>query len=293
MSADGNAQHPGNDPLQFDVAESSATETPQRGNTTCKACSRPIVSSYYQINGAIVCASCRGALENPPGTPMRRALRATAFGALAALGGSLLYFAVAAITGREFGLVAIVVGYMVGMAVRKGSRGRGGWPYQTLAIGLTYLAIVTSYIPLIAKEFQKTAVKRAAATHSATPMADTITISARGPDVGRTADSTAAANRASDSGFAVTQAGSPQASVSSTTRARPKHIGPGTFLLGVGALVLLAAMIPILAGFSNIIGFLIIGIAVFEAWKLNRRVTLNVTGPHRLGGAPGGVGAVG
>jgi hypothetical protein len=291
MSADGNAPNPGNDPLQFDVAESSAAESPQSAKTICKACSRPIVSSYYQVNGAIICASCRGALDNAQGSPTQRALRATGFGLLAALGGSLLYFAVAAITGREFGLVAIVVGYMVGMAVRKGSRARGGWAYQTLAVGLTYLAIVTSYIPLIAKEFQKHTIKPAAAARSATPMADTITISARGPEVGSAIDSAAAAKRA-DGGFAVTQAGSPTASVGAA-RARPKHLGVGTFLVGIGALVLLAAMIPILAGFSNIIGFLIIGIAVFEAWKLNRRVAYTITGPHRLGVGPEGVGTVG
>jgi hypothetical protein len=58
-------------------------------------------------------------------------------------------------------------------------------------------------------------------------------------------------------------------------------------LLGIGALMLLAALIPILAGFSNIIGLLIIGIAVFEAWKLNRKATLDVSGPYRVGGAEG------
>jgi hypothetical protein len=64
-------------------------------------------------------------------------------------------------------------------------------------------------------------------------------------------------------------------------------------LLGVGALVLLAAMIPIFAGFSNIIGLIIIGIAVFEAWKLNRRVVLNIAGPFRVAGGATGAGTIG
>ena len=286
MSADANS--PSGHSLglsQFDVAESGAagaSPTATSGVTTCKACSRPIASAYYEVNSAIICASCRAALDRPPGSRFSRGLHATGLGLLAAIAGSLLYFAVAAITGREFGLVAIAVGFMVGKAVRKGSRGRGGWAYQTLAIGLTYLAIVSTYIPLIAKDFQKgaRAAKDSVHVRAQTPMADTITISARGPDVGRALDS-AATTRRSDSGFSVAQAGSPTA----TTRAtpvRPKHLGPGTMLLGVGALVLLAAMIPIFAGFSNIIGLIIIGIAVFEAWKLNRRVALPVTGPYRV-----------
>jgi hypothetical protein len=64
-------------------------------------------------------------------------------------------------------------------------------------------------------------------------------------------------------------------------------------LVGVGALIVLAAMIPIFAGFSNIIGLIIIGIAVFEAWKLNRRVALTITGPFRVAGRAPGAGTIG
>jgi hypothetical protein len=284
MSADGTAHNPRNDPLQFDVAESSATAgaatASSTSSTSCKSCAKPIVGVYYQVNRFIICSACRNAYYNPNGSSARRVLRAAAFGTIAAIGGSLLYFAVAAITGREFGLVAIVVGYMVGIAVRKGSRGRGGWPYQSLAIALTYLAIVTSYVPLIAKEFQKNSTRSALRAHSApVPMADTITISARGPEIGREIDSASAAHRSADSSFTVFQAGTPSAAAT-RSRERGKHIGPGTFLLGIGALLLLAAAIPILAGFSNIIGLVIIGFAVYEAWKLNRRLT--ITGPFRL-----------
>jgi hypothetical protein len=290
MSADGNTPAESTDPLQFDVAESTAPSDASRPAITCRGCSRPIDGQYYQVNGSIVCTSCRSSIDRPAGARWQRVLRAAGLGTLAAVGGSLLYFGVAAITGREFGLVAIVVGYMVGMAVRKGSRNRGGWAYQTLAIGLTYLAIVTSYVPLIAKEFQKAAAKDAARNTSAIPSADTITISARGPEIGRAVDSAAAARRA-DSGFSVMQAGRPDGP--QTLSPRPNHLGFGTFLLGAGALVLMAAMIPILAGFSNIIGIVIIGIAVFEAWKLNRRVKLTVTGPYRVAGGPSASRAVG
>ena len=290
MSADGNAPAQGNDPLQFDVAEAAASTT-SRSASSCRGCSRPITGEYYQVNGSIVCTSCRASLDRPVGARWQRVLRAASLGALAAIGGSLLYFAVAAITGREFGLVAIVVGYMVGMAVRKGSRGRGGWAYQTLAIGLTYLAIVTSYVPLIAREFQKSALSRSSRSTNAVPMADTITISARGPEVGRAIDSAAAAHRV-DSGFTVMQSGT-ATGAARPSPTRPRRLDFGTVLLGAGTLVLMAAMIPILAGFSNIIGIIIIGIAVFEAWKLNRRTKLTITGPYRVAAGASTVRAVG
>jgi hypothetical protein len=280
MSPDGNSLPP-NEPLQFDVAESSAMGGAPR-QAHCRGCGQPIRDTYYEVNGSVVCGACRTDIERPRGTRLRRVLQATALGTLAALGGSLLYFGVAALTGREFGLVAIAVGYMVGAAVRRGSDGRGGWAYQTLAIALTYLAIVSTYVPLIVKEFQRTGSRSSAHEQAVTPVPmDTITISARGP-VASPPKLDSAARRAENA--PVMQAGTPRPAAQADT----KRLGAGTVVLGVGALVLLAAIVPIAAGFSNIIGLLIIGIAVFEAWKLNRRVRLTIAGPYRVGTGPAG-----
>ena len=43
--------------------------------------------------------------------------------------------------------------------------------------------------------------------------------------------------------------------------------------------------IPFLGGFQNILGILIIGFGVWQAWQMNRALNLEVTGPHALGGA--------
>ena len=56
---------------------------------------------------------------------------------------------------------------------------------------------------------------------------------------------------------------------------------PGVlFSLLLFALVCLAA--PFLAGFENIIGLLIIAIGLYEAWKLNQRLVVNITGPFEV-----------
>ena len=280
MSPDGNSL-PSNESLQFDVAESSATgDAPHHAH--CRGCGQPIRDTYYEVNGSVVCGACRAVIERPRGTRLRRVLQATALGTLAAIGGSLLYFAVAALTGREFGLVAIAVGYMVGTAVRKGSGGRGGWAYQTLAIGLTYLAIISTYVPLVVKEFQRGGTRSSAHEQAVTPVPmDTITISARGPAASAPKVDSLARRLES---APVMQAGTPRPA----TRADARRLGAGTVVLGMGALVLLAAIVPIAAGFSNLIGLLIIGIAVFEAWKLNRRLRLTIAGPYRVGAGPAG-----
>jgi ribosomal protein S27E len=290
MSADASSHQPDSrsEPLQFDTAEGEAGRATRATAASCVRCSAPITTAYYEVNGAVICPRCRATIANPAGSRARRVASALGLGALAAVGGSILYFAVAAITGREFGLVAIVVGFMVGKAVRKGSHGRGGWAYQTIAVSLTYLAIVSTYIPLVAKEFQHTAARSVGQDLGPVRGADS-TMAPNDSTAPASADSLASAAQP-DSGFAIEQAGKPL----STPRfgRPPAHLGFGTVLLGIGALILLAAIIPIAAGFSNIIGLLIIGIAVFEAWKLNRRVVLQITGPYRVSGGAGNASAV-
>jgi hypothetical protein len=115
----------------------------------CVACKRPTGNTYYHARGRVVCPLCAQRIQTGQQSPPPLSLaRSLLYGAAAALGGSILYAAVAIITGWEFGLVAIVVGYMVGKAIRHGSYGRGGRPQQILAVVLTYFAITTSYIPV-------------------------------------------------------------------------------------------------------------------------------------------------
>jgi hypothetical protein len=274
-----------NDPLQFDVAESPTASEAARSVAACKGCGKPITDVYFQVNGSIACADCRALIERPRGTPLGRAVRATSFGVLAAIAGAILYTAVAAITGFEFALVAIVVGFMVGAAVRKGSAGRGGRPYQVLAVLLTYLSVVSINVPLIINDF---AAKERTRSHTAaSTQMDTIRVSASGPV---SAATNPAASR--DSGMTVVQAGTPTPAPRAV-KARLPHVQYGKVLLALVALLLLAARVPFLAGFSNIIGLIIIGVAVLQAWRLNRRVTLNITGPYRLGAGAAGTESVG
>ena len=53
--------------------------------------------------------------------------------------------------GYALALVSILIGPLVGLAVRWASRGRGGWTCQILAIAIGYLAIVSTYTPAVAQ----------------------------------------------------------------------------------------------------------------------------------------------
>ena len=235
--------------LQFERAERAAPS----GGAACAFCKQPISSSYYEINGQVTCQRCRGQILAAwnTGSPGTRFAKALGLGAVAALVGAGVYFGIEALTGYEFGLVAIVVGLLVGGAVRKGSRGRGGWRYQALAMFLTYSAIVATDSSLIAREMTKQFRARA----------DSIT-----------------------AGAASTAPAAPAGMVlpaDSTQGRSTAHPGPLMFAFGLMVLLALAYAAPILIGVSSPLHFVIAGIALYEAWKLNRGGALRVTGPYQ------------
>jgi len=156
--------------IQFDRAEFKGDPVP----ITCASCGAAIRSTYYQVGQAITCEQCRWRAESgaTEGSSVGRFLKAGMLGGVAAAVGAGLYYAVRALTGYEFGLIAIVVGLLVGGAVRMGSAQRGGVPYQILAMFLTYASIVSTFIPDIAKAFRE----QAAAEQVTGPMVEVLMV---------------------------------------------------------------------------------------------------------------------
>jgi len=166
--------------LQFQHAEPLPATGGNANTPSCVACKQPIGATYYHAQGHVVCPLCAERIQTgqqaPPPISLARALL---YGAGAALGGCILYATVSIITGFEFGLMAIVVGIMVGKAIRYASKGLGGRPQQILAVTLTYFSITTSYIPVFV--YQSVKDRQAAhTTAQAEPKSDTDTTAAQG-----------------------------------------------------------------------------------------------------------------
>jgi hypothetical protein len=136
--------------LQFQHAEPiEAAASSANAAQTCVVCKQPVADTYYHAQGQVVCPLCAQRIQTgQQATPPVSLMRAALYGGGAALGGCLLYALVAIVLHAEIGLIAILVGWMVGKAIRHASYGRGGRPQQILAVALTYFAITTSYIPV-------------------------------------------------------------------------------------------------------------------------------------------------
>ena len=272
-----------NDELQFDTVEPAPAEGETPGVQGCAACKRPITSEYFAVGADAICPECRAQLDPPvTGTRFTRLLKAITFGLAAGLVGALLWYIVRRVTEYEIGLIAIVVGFMVGKAVRVGSGHRGGRAYQVIAVVLTYTCIAANYMPDIASELLKQMREEDAA----------MSVVDNAPEV-------ASAHAAKGAAGVPTSA--PTTTTSTTTPALATAAGssdvtphePVTALDMVIALVVVTAFVfvfsmatPFLMGAQNIIGLLIIGFALWEAWKFNRRVIIPVTGPYRVGEGP-------
>lgn len=134
---------------KFDVVDAV---TPV-GTAPCAECRVAIVDTYYESDEGIVCAACHARITAAPAVEPhgRQFSRTLGFGVVAALIVAAVYFGLLAAMGREMSLALVLVGFVVGKAVRVGSRRRGGRRAQWLALGLTYLAMVMTYVPFVLK----------------------------------------------------------------------------------------------------------------------------------------------
>jgi hypothetical protein len=248
VTEDAGANGGGAEALQFDRAEFVGGQ----GGRVCGPCKRTIDDQYFEARGNVLCPKCADELR---GTGQGVWWRALGYGSGAALLATIVWGIMLKMD-AGYGLIAIGVGLLVGFAVRKGARGRGGWRYQALAMALTYLAMTVVYAPMVVKAMIDGS-KAARAQHRAAP----------GDVAG---EGTSASEAKSDP---------PPPKISRAGMASAMAL----FLAIVLALALAA---PFFGGASSIMNLLIIGIALYEAWKINRQVV--VTGPFTAGPASGG-----
>lgn len=138
---------PSSQPLQFDHAE--YVEPTRQVGPTCSSCHRPLDDEYYALEGRTFCPLCKALIEVhfAGGSTFLDFVKGSLLGLAAAAVGSFVYYWTIQLTGINFGPVAIFAGWLVGMAVRRGSGNRGGLGFQLLAILLTYLSIAGMFIP--------------------------------------------------------------------------------------------------------------------------------------------------
>jgi len=259
------AAQTGSDELQFDRVSTGAVPSASPGKVavTCAACQTSIETMYFEVNGSILCRLCRTRAESAAETPrgIVPLMIAAIYGLGAGVVGAIIYYAVIAITNFEIGIVAILIGYMVGYAVHKGAGLRGARRFQVLAVALTYLSIALAYAPLVFNQASDTA-QGAQDARAATSRSNSDTTAAK--------ETVPAATAATETGPAATE-----------------KISGRRALLSLVFLAAFIAALPVIAVFgslpSGLISAFIIFIGMRQAWKMTSALVVKVHGPYRVG----------
>jgi hypothetical protein len=130
---------------QFATAEYSGSS----GGDRCLSCNQPLTARYYRVNTRMACEGCVQELERrQPADSHAGYVRGLLFGVGAAIVGMAGYAGFTILTGLYIGYVSLAVGWLVGKAIKLGSKGIGGRRYQIAAVILTYAAVSLAAVPI-------------------------------------------------------------------------------------------------------------------------------------------------
>jgi hypothetical protein len=245
---------------QFGTAEYAG----ESGSERCKTCGQPLGARYYRINGVLACEICVDRIKSQTPKDTHAALvRGLLFGVGGALVGLILYSAFGIITGLVIGYVSLAVGYIVGKAVLKGSRGIGGLRYQVAAAVLTYAAVSMSAIPIgISQIIKHQNVQKQSQVKHLPAGSQTEVSPADTPDI--------------DAGD----------SAESSPSGQPK--------MGFGAALGMLALAGLASPFLELqdplqggIGLIILLVGIRIAWQLTAEKPIDIVGPFNNSTAPG------
>ncbi len=261
------------------------------GAPGCASCETKLDGSYYSVNGATVCVSCGKKLEEHQkvGTTPVGLVRAVAFGAVPAAVGGLIWWALLKYAHFELALIAIAIGFCVGAAVRMASGGRGGIAFQVIAVALTYFAVTGAYVPLVIGDATSPTynsimsgltpeaqnhVRALVADGQVPPLVDGMT-----KEQGMAIAFNAEVSQETLEGLSPVPDDAERARVLEV-------IGPYE-AVPLGEAITIAVPYALKAPFEGeggnmLLGLLILGFGLWQAFKMNAHTPLSVSGPHEL-----------
>jgi predicted lipid-binding transport protein (Tim44 family) len=240
---------------QFSTAEYPAAPGIER----CQSCKQTLGSQYYRVNGALTCAYCAEQTKlRLPKDSHEAFVRGLIFGIGGAILGLVIYSGFGIITGLMIGYVSLAVGYIVGKAIMKGSKGIGGRRYQITAVALTYAAVSLAAVPISISQMikEEKAKKEHVVQHSSPKITD--------------------AQQASDT--------TPEAESSNEeqmpAQSRAK-IGLGAALGWLTLVGLASPFLELQDPIHGVIGLVILLVGIRIAWSLTAGAKVDILGPFK------------
>jgi hypothetical protein len=243
---------PANPTPQFATAEYAGS------GEVCKSCHQALTGAYYRINGSLACERCTTQLQTQlPKDSHAAFVRALMFGFGAAILGLIGYAAFEIISGIRVGYISLAVGWLIGKAMRTGSKGVGGRRYQIAAALFTYAAVSMAFIPIYLSQINKDKASKP-------------------PQV-----RTAPVSPGAEANDADPDASSSDSSAATPARAAKPKMNP---FLALGMLALLGLASPFLElqdPFHGVIGLIILFVGIRFAWQQTGAPKIDIVGPFQ------------
>jgi len=119
---------------------------------TCAVCKQPFGAPYYSVNGHGVCARCLALLRAGQHGSFFKAL---ALGTAAGAVGAAVYYAIRFMFKVDLALITLAIGIIVGIGVRRGAGGSRSNIYRAIAVGITWVAMCSTYVPDVLEGFRE------------------------------------------------------------------------------------------------------------------------------------------
>lgn len=194
-------------------------------------------------------------------------------GMVAACLGVVLHHVIYRVTGYEVGLVAIVIGWFVGTVVCKASKGSGGLTFQLIAVILTYAAIAGTHVPSIIRNYETT---RYSLLYKSLTSNQKQRINQMIERKSSDSDQRLPLKELNESAWLSVLTSSQAKSFFDIDESQVDQFKRTIFIYLVGWIA------PFMGGKVKVLGWLIIAIGLWQAWRLNEFVPVRVRGPYKI-----------
>jgi hypothetical protein len=221
--------------------ERAQFDDPRSSTIVCRLCDSAPGASYYSLNGHNVCPTCLDGAR--AGQKKSSFLKALALGIAAGAVGAVVYYGIRLATGYDLALITILLGSIVGVAVRRGAGGSQSALYRVMAVAIAWIAMSSTYVPLLADALNESVSKE-------------------------------------EQGAAPGEAGAAEdpATPEDTARARSVIVWGVSAVLSLGVPLLFVMELEVL-------GLIIFGVGLWEAWRRSAAPPFVVTGPFGVASA--------
>jgi hypothetical protein len=252
----------------------------------CTRCTAPLPDEYHMADDRVICGRCRATLQAQATKPAQGGgfARAAGMGLSAAVACAAVYALILIFSTSVLGVLIVGIGWLVGMAVKRGAGAHASRRYQFLAVALTWFSLGGAYAGAMLHEMVTGEGLEAEVAADEAPAPPPVAVGETAAPEPGAADAPA--------GTLPEEEALAEADVAAATEADGAITAAGVgaaAVMGIAGLALMAVAAPVIVAVGSPLSALITAFGLFQAWKQAEAdppvVVPALSGPFRAAGA--------